>query len=226
MNLAQVMDELRGMAEPANLPGQARFGIDVSSSLGISMSRLRPFARRIGRDHELALGLWETGVREARILATLVDDPALVTGGQMERWAQDFGSWEVVDAACCNLFDRTALRYAKAVAWASREPEFVKRAAFSLMAGIAVHDRRAPDEDLIALLPVIRREACDRRNYVKKAVSWALRQIGKRNPALHRAAIETAEQIAAMECPGARWVAADVLRELRSPRVEQRLNPS
>lgn len=220
------MDELRAMADPSKLPGQARFGIDVSNSLGISMTRLRPLARRIGRDHALALALWDSGIREAQILATLVDDPRLVTQEQMERWAKDFNSWEVVDAACCNLFDRTSFRYSKAGEWAGREAEFVKRAGFSLMAGIAVHDRTATDEDLIALLPLIQREACDRRNFVRKGVNWALRQIGKRNLALNGAAIQAAVRIAGMECKGARWVAADALRELRSLRVQQRLTGS
>lgn len=220
----QVMEELRAMAEPSNLEGQARFGIDISGSLGISMSRIRPLARRIGRDHGLALHLWDSGIREARILATLVDDPALVTEDQMEAWARDFRSWEVVDAACCNLFDRTPFRYAKAVEWAGREEEFVKRAGFSLMAGIAVHDKKAPDDRLLELLPVIRRESCDRRNFVRKSVNWALRQIGKRNPALNRAAIEAAEAISAMGCKGAGWVASDALKELRSAQVQQRLS--
>lgn len=220
----QTMDRLRSMSDPSNLPGQARFGIDVSNSLGISMAQLRPLAREIGRDHALALSLWGSGVREGRIIASLVDDPKQVTPEQMETWAAEFASWEVVDAACCNLFDRTEHRYDKAVEWAGREEEFVKRAGFSLMAGIAVHDRRATDDQLIALLPVIEREACDRRNFVRKAENWALRQIGKRNPALNEAAIAAAERIAAMECKGAHWVASNALKELRSPQVQQRLS--
>ena len=226
MDYQATMDRLRAMADPSNLPGQARFGIDISHSLGVSMTQLRRLARQIGKDHALALSLWESGVREARILATLVDDPKQVTPEQMESWAGEFGSWEVVDAACCNLFDRTESRYAKAVEWAGREEEFVKRAGFSLMAGIAVHDRRATDDQLTALLHVIERESCDRRNFVRKAVNWALRQIGKRNPALNVAAIEAAERIAAMECKGAHWVASDALKELRSPQVQQRLSVS
>lgn len=218
------MDCLRAMANPSNLSGQARFGIDISNSLGISMTQLRPLAREIGKDHALALALWESGVREARILASLVDDPRQVTPEQMESWAADFASWEVVDAACCNLFDRTEHRYAKALEWAGREEEFVKRAGFSLMAGIAVHDRRATDEQLTALLPVIERESCDRRNFVRKAVNWALRQIGKRNQSLNVAAIAAAERIEAMECRGAHWVASDALKELRSPQVQRRLS--
>ena len=141
----------------------------------------------------------------------------------MERWAADFASWEVVDAACCNLFDRTRFRFTKAVEWAGRDAEFVKRAGFSLMAGIAVHDRQASDDQLIELLPIIERECCDRRHYVRKAVNWALRQIGKRNLLLNQAAIASAERIAALDCAGARWVASDALRELRSARVQQRL---
>ncbi len=223
MTYGEVLDELRAMADPSNLQGQARFGIDVSNSLGISMTSLRPLARRIGKDHGLAIALWDSGIREARILATLVDDPAQVTEEQMEAWAGEFRSWEVVDAACCNLFDRTPFRYSKAVEWAAREGEFVKRAAFSLIAGIAVHDKKAPDAQLLALLPVIQRESCDRRNFVRKAVNWALRQIGKRNLELNRAAIEVGEAIAAMDCKAARWVASDALKELRSPQVQHRL---
>lgn len=223
MNIDQVLDELRAMGDPSNLAGQARFGIEVSSSLGVSMSRLRPFARRLGKDHLLALALWESGIREARILATLVDDPALVTGEQMEAWAADFTSWEVVDAACCNLFDRTGLRYTKAREWAGREEEFIKRAGFSLMAGIAIHDKRASDEDLMELLAAIEREACDRRNFVRKALNWALRQIGKRNLKLNRAAVDAARRISQLECPGAAWVAGDALRELQGEQVQRRL---
>ncbi|HEX2052225.1 MAG TPA: DNA alkylation repair protein [Actinomycetota bacterium] len=223
MNLDEVIRELREMADPANLAGQARFGIEVTSSLGVSMTRLRPLARRIGKDHLLAQQLWSSGIREARILATLVEDPVRVTPEQMERWAGDFSSWEVVDAACCNLFDRTAHRFDKAAEWAGRDEEFVKRAAFSLMAGIAVHDRGASDEQLAALLSLVEAEACDPRNFVRKAVSWALRQIGKRSPALNAEAIASAERIAGFDCKPARWVASDALRELRSPQVQERL---
>ncbi len=223
MTYEQVVEELRSMADPSNLEGQARFGIDISTSLGISMTQLRPVARRIGKDHELALRLWDSGIREARILATLVDDPRHVTPEQMEEWAQQFRSWEVVDAACCNLFDRTPYRFTKAVEWADREEELVKRAGFSLMAGIAVHDRQAANHELINLLQIIQRESCDSRNFVRKAVNWALRQIGKRNLELNRAAIETGERIAGMECKGAHWVASDALKELQSPQVQRRL---
>lgn len=212
------------MADPSNLAGQARFSIDVSNSLGISMTHLRRLAREMGKDHLLALDLWKYGIREARLLASLIDDPEQVTPEQMEDWARDFASWEVVDACCCNLFDRTEHRYDKAVEWAGREDEFVKRAGFSLMAGIAVHDRRAPDERMLALLPVIERESCDRRNFVRKAVNWALRQIGKRNRPLNEAAISAAERIHELDCKGAHWVASDALKELRSPQVQRRLS--
>ncbi|MEX0789924.1 MAG: DNA alkylation repair protein, partial [Actinomycetota bacterium] len=203
MDFERAMDELRAMADPSNLPGQARFGIDISNSLGISMTRLRPLARSFGKDHELALALWESGVREARMLASLVDDPAQVTVEQMDNWAAGFSSWEVVDACCCNLFDRTEHRYLKAVEWAGAEPEFVKRAGFSLMAGIAVHDRNAEDGQFLALLPLIARESCDHRKLVRKAVNWSLRQIGKRNLALNKAAISSGQQIASMDWCGA-----------------------
>jgi 3-methyladenine DNA glycosylase AlkD len=223
MQYEQVRARLDELADPTQLEGQARFGIDVSNSLGISMPALRELARETGRDHGLAQELWSSGIREARILAALVDDPASVTEDQMEAWAGEFSSWEVVDACCCNLFDRTGYAYPKAIEWSHRDEEFVKRAAFSLMAGLAVHDKKAGSGDFAEFFAAIEREACDGRNFVKKAVNWALRQIGKRNLELRAAAIEVAERIAALDCRAAKWVASDALRELRSPQLETRL---
>lgn len=221
---AEIIDELRALADPSQLDGMARFGINTERSLGaISMKTLRTLAKRIGRDHDLALALWDTGIREARLLACPVDDPAAVTEEQMEAWATDFDSWELVDTCCGNLFDKTPFAYAKAVEWSSREEEFVKRAAFALMAWSAVHDKRAPDSVFIDLLPIIEREAGDPRNFVRKAINWALRQIGKRTLALNAAAIETAERILADGPRSARWVASDALRELQSDAVQRRL---
>jgi 3-methyladenine DNA glycosylase AlkD len=219
----EVLDELRVLANPVNVEGQARFGISGADRLGISVTRLRAIAREHKRDHELADALWTSGIHEARILATLVDDPTKVTVNQMERWVKDFDSWDIVDGACGNLFDKTPHAFAKAHEWSAREPEYQKRAAFSMMASLAVHAKQATDEDFEKFLPVIEREASDPRNFVKKAVSWALRQMGKRNLRLNSASIKSAERIRVQDTPAARWIAGDALRELQSGRVQAHL---
>ncbi len=192
----------------------ARFGIQVPDALGISAPVLRAMARRIRPNHVLAAQLWESGIHEGRILAALIDDPRLVTRGQMERWVRRFDAWDVCDAVCGNLFDRTPFAYEKAVAWSRRRAEYVKRAAFALMAWLAVHDKAAPDSRFLRFLPIIEREAGDSRNFVRKAVNWALRQIGKRNARLCRAATRSARRIRRQQSSTARWIAADALREL------------
>lgn len=198
----------------------ARFGIATWRALGGSnVPYLRTLAKRIGRDHRLAAQLWRSKIHEARILAALVDDPAQVTEGQMEAWAADFDSWDVVDNCCGSLFDKTPFAWRKAEEWSAREQEFVKRAGFALMAYLAVHDKEAPDQAFQRFLPLIEREAGDRRNYARKAVNWALRQIGKRNLALNRKAIATARRIHRTGPRAARWVASDALRELSSEKV-------
>jgi len=201
----------------------ARFGVHVEKAHGISMPVLRKLAKEIGTDHRLAQQLWASGIHEARILAGLVDDPAKVTAKQMERWARDFNAWDVVDGSCGHLFVFARPAWRKAVEWARREPEFVRRAGFALMACLAVHDKEASDARFVRLLPIIRRRASDKRNFVKKAVNWALRQIGKRNRRLNRSAIRTAKQIRSTDAPAARWVAADALRELTGGAVHRRL---
>jgi len=190
---------------------------------GLNAPQFRALARELGKNHALALQLWDTGNTDARILATLVDEPTLVTEAQMERWARDFDSWDVCDSACCYLFDKTGIAYRKAVEWSAREEEFVKRAGFALMAYLAVHDKRAPDAAFERFLPIIEREAGDERNFVKKAVNWALRQIGKRNSRLNRRAIAAARRIRKLHSRTARWIASDALRELQSEAVERRL---
>ncbi len=180
-------------------------------------------AREIGHDHALALELWESGVLEARCVAALIDDPKLVTEEQMERWVRDFDNWAVCDNCCGRLFDKTPFAYRKALEWSCREEEYVKRAAFSLMAVLAVHDKQASDSKFLRLLPVIKRGSTDERNFVKKAVNWALRQIGKRNLSLNKAAIKTAQEIQGIDSRSARWIAADALRELRGEAVQERL---
>jgi 3-methyladenine DNA glycosylase AlkD len=219
----EVLGRLRTMARPGGREGMARFGINPGRALGVRIPDLRRLARDLGRDHRLALALWATGVPEARILASMVDDVDRVTERQMDRWARDFDSWDLCDQVCGNLFDRTPFAVGKAHAWAASEPEFVKRAGFALMAWRAVHERGASDREFLDYLPVIERQAGDDRNYVKKAVSWALRQIGKRSRRLHRAVISSAKRIAAQDSRPARWVAADTLRELRSRAVLDRL---
>jgi 3-methyladenine DNA glycosylase AlkD len=230
------MAELRSLRSDHNRAGMARYGINVENAFGVSVHDLRKIAKRIGTDHGLALALWDTGNHEARLLACFVDDPAAVTGRQMEVWAGDFDSWDLCDQTTTSLFDLTPHAWTKARAWASREEEWVRRGGFALMAGLAVHDKAADDRAFLALLPLIEAAATDERNFVKKAVSWALRNIGKRDRALNRAAIASAEKIrnvanrrAGGERGGdpaaraARWVATDALRELTSAKVQARL---
>ena len=180
------------------------------------MPILRRMGKEIGKNHALALELWQSGIHEARILAGLIAEPAKMTPRQMDAWVKDFDSWDVCDQVCMNLFDKTAFAWQKAKAWTSRKEEFVRRAGFALIASLACHDKKADDEKFIALFPLMKNAACDERNYVKKAVNWALRQIGKRNPALRKEAIKAAREIQKMNSRSARWIAADAIRELRS----------
>jgi 3-methyladenine DNA glycosylase AlkD len=211
----EIVAHLRTLASPRDAEGQRRFGIAPAVELlGIRAPVLRMIARAHRRDHALALELWATGIHEARIVAVLVDDPAAVRRSQMENWVRDCDNWAATDACCCVLFDRTPFAIEKAHAWSARRAEFVKRAGFVLMAGLAVHRKELPDEVFLEFLPIIRREAGDHRNFVKKAVNWALRQIGKRNPRLRRAAIAEAKRIHRLDAPSARWIATDALREL------------
>ena len=204
----------------------ARFGIATTRAVGVTVTELRRSARDLGHDHELAAALWASGVHEARLLASLVDEPAMVSEAQMDAWVADLDSWDVCDGVCGNLFDRTPFALDKAVEWSTREPEFEKRAAFALMASAAVHRKDLPDAAFASLLPVIGAQAIDERNYVKKAVSWALRQIGKRSSGLNSQAVLTAERIERIDSRAARWVARDALRELRSDAVQARLRKS
>ena len=232
--LRAVMDELAGMASDDKRAGMARYGIRTDDAYGVPVPELRRIAKGYRRDHELALALWQTANHEARVLASMVDDPAQVTEEQMETWAGEFDSWDVCDQVTSNLFDKTPFAYDKVAEWSGREDEWVKRAAFATAAALAVQDKKAADERFVPILAVIRREAGDDRNFVKKAVNWALRNVGKRNAALHAAAIETAEEIltaadalaaADRRDPAARsgrWIARDALRELRSEKVLRR----
>jgi 3-methyladenine DNA glycosylase AlkD len=234
--VAAILAELRDMGSERDRAGMARYGINVENAFGVSVYELRKLAARLGTDHDLALALWATGNHEARLLACFVDDPAAVTPEQMEAWASDFDSWDLCDQATTSLFDATPHAWSKAVEWASRDDEWIRRAGFALMAGLAVHDKAAPDRAFLKLLPLIERAAYDDRNYVKKAVNWALRNIGKRNRALNAAAVACAERILAdaneraggnrggdPAARAARWVATDAIRELTSEKVRSRL---
>ncbi len=223
MHYEEVFARLRTLASPEWAAGMRHFGINTDRAYGISVPALRKLAREIGRDHALAQELWGSGVHEARLLASMIDDPDQVTEEQMERWAADLDSWDLCDGCCGNLFDKTPFAYRKAADWSARPEEFVKRAGFALMAYLAVHDKKAADEAFLAFLPLIQREATDGRNFVRKAVNWALRQIGKRNRSLNAAAIATAREIRAIDSPSARWIAADALRELTDPKTQARL---
>jgi len=211
------------MGDPSRLAGMRRFGIDTEHALGISVTELRGLARTLGHDHRLAGALWRSGIHEARLLASMVDEPQRVTPSQMEAWIARVSSWDLCDGLCGNLFDRTPYWFDKAVEWSRREPEFTKRAGFALMAWAAVHRKDESDERFERFLPLIEEHATDDRNYVKKAVSWALRQIGKRNRGLHPQAISTAHRILELDDRNARWIARDALRELESPAVRDRM---
>ena len=214
VTIGDVIAWLRAHGSERNRAGMARYGICADRAFGVSMPALRAFARTLGRDHALALDLWASGVHEARILASLVDEPALVTAAQMDAWALDLEAWDVCDQCCLNLFRRTPHAWRRAHAWSRRRAEFVKRAGFSLFAVLAVHDKAAPDERFHEVFAAVEREAGDDRNFVRKSVNWALRQAGKRNPALRRAAVDCARRLRALDSRSARWIAADALREL------------
>jgi len=223
ITVEHVMDELRQRGNPKAVVGMARFGIQTGKALGVSIPQLREVAKQIGTSHELARKLWKTGIHEARILASMIDDPEKVSEDQMERWAMDFDSWDIVDGCCGNLFDKTEFAIGKAHKWSKRKEEYVKRAGFVLMAEMAVHNKKASDKTFLDFLPVIVRETSDERNFVKKAVNWALRQIGKRNITLNAAAIKTCADIRYSDSKSAKWIAADALRELTSASVKKRL---
>lgn len=201
----------------------ARFGIESNKAYGVRMPELTRMAKETGRGHELAEKLWQHGYTETRILACMIDDPKQVTEEQMERWALEFNSWDVCDQCCMKLFRRTPYAYQKIDEWSVREEEFVKRAAFTLIATLAVHDKKAPDERFIELFPLIIKASDDNRNFVKKAVNWALRQIGKRNQNLNRKAIGLAREIDKLDLKSAKWIAKDALRELEGEKVQKRL---
>ena len=223
MNYDEIIAKLKSMSNLKNVEGMARYGINPKNNLGVSIYKLRPLAKKIGKNHKLSLKLWNSEIHDARLLAVFVEDPKKVTEGQMELWAKDFDSWDVCDQACTSLFDITSFAWKKVYEWAERDEEFVKRAAFSIIAGLAVHDKKSPDEKFVELFEIIKRESTDERNYVKKAVNWALRNIGKRNLSLNKKAIKVAKEIKNINSKSAKWIANDAIRELTSSKIQARL---
>ena len=223
MEYDDVLAKLKSLSQPNAIEGMARFGITPESTYGVSIPNLRKLAKEIGVSHSLAQQLWAENIRETRILASMIDDPKMVTEEQMDRWVKEFDYWEICDQCCMNLFEKTEFAYQKCLEWSPSEEEFIKRAGFVLMARLAVSDKKAADEEFERFLPIIKREASDDRNFVKKAVNWALRQIGKRNLSLNKEAVETAEEIQKMDSKSARWIASDAIRELTSKAVQERL---
>ncbi|HEY8929743.1 MAG TPA: DNA alkylation repair protein [Mucilaginibacter sp.] len=217
--LNDVLDLLKEKANPKYLAGMSRFGIASGGALGIPVPELRKMAKVIKKDHPLALALWETKIHEARLLASMIGDPKLFTPEEADKWVKDFNSWDICDQVCGNLLDRTPFALEKALAYPECEEEFVKRAGFVLMAEFAVHDKKAPDEAFMPFFAIMEREAWDNRNFVKKAINWALRQIGKRNGNLCRLAIECAHRIIAQNSKSARWIGLNALNELSGKQV-------
>lgn len=223
MNADEIIEKLKSAGNPKDLAGMKRFGINTNNALCVSMPNIRKIAKSAGKSHLVAHELWNSGIHEAKTLASMVDEPALVTEKQMEEWVRDFDSWDVCDQVCSNLFDKTEFAYKKSEEWSARDEEFVKRAGFAMMACLAVHDKKAEDAKFMKLFPVIKRESTDERNFVKKAVNWALRQIGKRNMKLNKEAVKLAEEIKNIDSKTAKWIASDAIRELKSESVKKRL---
>ncbi len=219
----EIVERLRSLGNPVDREGMLRFAVANENALGIRSPVIKKMAREIGRNHELAQELWATGIHEARSLAVFIEEPAKVTKAQAEQWLRDFDSWATCDGCCLYLFAYLPFAWRKVFEWSRREREFEKRAAFSLVAVLTVHDKNAPEEKFLKFLPVIKRAATDERNFVRKAVNWALRQIGKRNRELNRAAIRTAKEVQKLDSRAARWIAADALRELTGDAIQRRL---
>lgn len=223
MELKDIILKLESLSNPEDIAGMARFGIKSNKAYGVRMPELTRIAKESGKNHELAKELWRHGYTETRILACMIDDPKLMSEDQMERWVLEFNSWDVCDQCCMKLFRKTPFAYQKIEEWSKRDEEFVKRAAFTLIATLAVHDKKADDEKFEELFHLIIRESRDERNFVKKAINWALRQIGKRNLNLNKKAIKVAEEIDQLDSRSAKWIAKDAIRELESEKVQERL---
>jgi len=222
MEYEEVINRLKSLSNPKNVEGMARFGINSESALGVSTPDLRKLAKEIGKNHKMAQKLWSSGIHEARILASMVDEPEKTTEKQMDKWIKDFDSWDVCDQCCMNLFWQVPFIYKKAKEWCSRKEEFERRAGFAMMAVLALKDKKAEDKKFDQFFPLIKKYSTDERNFVKKAVNWALRQIGKRNMNLNKKAIEVAKEIQKIDS-SVKWIATDALRELTSDTIQKRL---
>ena len=220
---SMLLKQLKALSQPKAIANLAKFGITPERTFGVSLPDLRKLAKELGTDHQFAQQLWTNNIRETRILASLIADPQLISEQQMEQWALDFDYWEICDQCCSNLFRYTPIAYQKAIEWSTREEEFVKRAGFALMAGLVISDKKAPNTQFEQFFPLIIREATDARPMVKKAINWALRQMGKRNLELNKRAIDTAKVLQKLDAKSANWIASDALRELRSEAVQKRL---
>ena len=223
MDVESVLVALRKESRKRVRDGMARYAIPSDNALGVSVADIRALAKRIGRNHPLALALWKTNIYEARMLTAFIADPARVTPAQMDRWAGDFDNWAICDTLCFHLFDRTPHAWAKIRQWSDDPREFVRRGAFALLASLALHDKTTGDRPFLGSLRLIERRAGDDRNFVKKAVSWALRGLGRRNRALNAAATELARSLSTSTKPATRWIGKDALKDLTSPALRRRL---
>ncbi len=223
MNAKEILNELKPLGKAENVEGMRRFGISSDTAYGVPIPVLRNYAKKFKNDHKLALELWKMNVHEGKLLAAFIDNPDEVTEEQMQSWVNDFYSWDICDQVCGNVFDKTPLAYEKAIEWSNEEKEFVRRAGFVMMAVLAVHDKKATNDKFVLFFPLIEKYSFDERNFVKKAVNWALRQIGKRNLQLNAKAITLANKIKKLNSNSAKWIASDALRELKSEKVIYRL---
>lgn len=214
-----VIDELKKHGSEYNRQGMARFGINAEKAFGVNVPVMRALAKKIGKNHKLALKLWESGYHEARHVASMIAEPKLLTKSQMNKWVKDFNSWDIVDGTCSNLFRKSPYALEKIFEWAEKKQEFIRRTGFSLIAYLAVHDKKRNDVEFLQFFPLIKKYSIDERNFVKKAVNWSLRQIGKRSPFLKEKAVELAEEIKTIDTKSARWIANDALRELKNSKT-------
>jgi 3-methyladenine DNA glycosylase AlkD len=226
VSVEEALDRLMAKAKPENVEGMARYGMTAEHRLGVSVPEMRKIAKELGKAHKLALELWKTEIPEAKIVAAMIDESEKLTEKQMEDWVKDINSWDVCDQVCMNLFEKTPLAWKKILDWPKREGEFVKRTAFALIACLAWHDKKVEDEKFIKLFPLIKQGATDERNFVKKAVNWALRNIGKRNPNLNKAAIRAAKEIQQIDSKAAHWIAFNAIKELESQAIQKKTEKS
>jgi 3-methyladenine DNA glycosylase AlkD len=221
--VSYVINELKKLGSKRNLEGMARYGIDVKKAFGVNAPSMYAFAKKIGKDHEFAQELWRSGFHEARQIAAMIDDPAQVTEFQMNKWVKDFNSWDICDGTCNNLFRKTPFAFNKVFEWCPKKEEFVRRAGFVLIATLAVHDKKRNDEDFLLFFPLLKKYSIDERNFVKKAVNWSLRQIGKRSIFLNKQVVDLALEIKSIDSKSAGWIASDALRELNNPKICARI---